>query len=161
MLNLFCIILYTTFWPNHWLEVHKCPYLQNSIQDRCWNTVAATRSMLKHGSCYTNPRMHMLKHGAATQSEDAYAETRSSYMVRGRCWNTKAVTQKYRCWDTVETATMLKHEPRQSAVKADTVKGRNSRGWNNPWIAMLKQHQQLCKEAVTPAVTATPCSALY
>jgi hypothetical protein len=32
----------------------------------------------------------MLKHGAATQSEDAYAETQSSYMVReGRCLNTE------------------------------------------------------------------------
>ena len=155
------MIFYITLVLNHWLEAHKCPYLQNNIQDRCRNTEAATKSMLKHGSYYTNPRTHMLKHGAATQSKDADAETRSSYMVRGRCWNTEAVTQKYRCWDTVETATMLKHEPWQSAVKADTVKGRNSRGRNSPWIAMLKQHQQLCKEAVTPAVTTMPCSVLY
>jgi len=127
----------------------------------CWNTEAATQSMLKHGSCYTirgrtcwntellhSPRMHMPKHEAATWFEDENAETQSCHSV-----------QKYRCWDTVETATMLKHEPWQSAVKADTVKGRNSRGWNSPWIAMLKQHQQLWKEAVTPAVTAMPCSA--
>jgi hypothetical protein len=32
----------------------------------------------------------MLKHGAATQSKGAYAETRSSYTVQGcRCWNTE------------------------------------------------------------------------
>ena len=130
MLNLFCIILYITFGPNHWLEVHKCPYLQNSIQGRCWNTSrcwtdAETRKLLH------NPRTHMLKHGAATQSEDAYTETRSSYMVRGcRCWNTElSLSSECICWDTVETATMLKHEPWQLAVKADTVKGRGSRGW--------------------------------
>ena len=45
---------------------------------------------------------------------------------------------------------MLKHELRQSAVKADTVKGRNSRGWNSPWIAMLKHESwQLAVKADT------------
>jgi hypothetical protein len=148
------MIFYITLVLNHWLEAHKCPYLQNSIQDRCRNTEAVTKSMLKHGSYYTNPRTHTLKHGAA-KSEVAYAKTLSSYMVRGRrCWNTElslssdAETQWRlpRCWNT--------NPDRQQS-------GRNSRGWNSPWIAMLKQHQQLCKEAVTPAITATPCSALY
>ena len=109
MLNLFCIILYTTFWPNHLLEAHKCPYLQNSIQVRCRNTEAVTKSMLKHGSCYANPRTHMLKHGAATQSKDAYAETRSSCMVRGRrCWNraiTKIRTDAETQWDCHDAET--------------------------------------------------------
>jgi hypothetical protein len=82
----------------------------------------------------------MPKHGAATQSEVAYAETRSCYTVQGRiCRNTEllhssrmqmlkhgAVTQ-FRIVDA-ETQrrppepTMLKHKPLQLAVKADTVK---------------------------------------
>ena len=56
----------------------------------------------------------MPKHEAATWFEDD-AETQKLSLR-----NTDA--------ETVETATMLKHEPRQSAGKADTVKGHNSRG---------------------------------
>jgi hypothetical protein len=67
----------------------------------------------------------MPKHGAATQSEVAYAETRSCYTVRGLLKH-GAVTQ-FRIADA-ETQrrppepTMLKHKPLQLAVKADTVK---------------------------------------
>ena len=147
--------------------MHKCPYLQNSIQERCWNTELSkvvVVLMLKHGSCYIvwgcicwntkllhSLRSHMPKHGAATcwnTVQDADAETRSCHSVH-----------KLNCWNIEETATMLKHEPQQLAVKDRHSQGRNSRGWNSPWIAMLKQHQQLCKESVTPAVTTMPCSA--
>jgi hypothetical protein len=150
MLNLFCIILYITFGPNHWLEVHKCPYLQNCIQGRCWNT-ELSKSLLNW--CWNTE--------VAAQPEDAYAETRSCYTVRGcRRWNTKLSHSS--------ELQMLKHrgDHHDAETWALTIssQGRhsqecNSRGWNNLWIAMLKQHQQLWKEVVTPAVTAMPRSA--
>ena len=139
MLNLFCIILYTTFWPNHWLEVHKCPYLQNSIQDRCWNTEAATQSMLKHESCYTirgrtcwntellhSPRMHMPKHEAATWFEDD-AETQKLSLR-----NTDAETQwrPLRCWNTNLDSQQSRPTQSRGAIHvAETA--RELRCWNS------------------------------
>ena len=127
MLNLFCIKLYITFGPNHWLEVHKCPYLQNCIQGRCWNT-ELSKSLLNR----------WWKSEAATQSEDADAKTQNFYTIWGRiCRNTEQIHSSgmqmlkheavtlFRSPDaeTQRTATMLKHEPWQLEFKADTVKG--------------------------------------
>ena len=146
MLNLFCIILYTTFWLNHWLEAHKCSYLQNSIQDRCRNTEAVYKVYAETRKLLHKPEDAHAETRAATQSEDAYAETRSNYMVQGRrCWNW-AVTHFRTDAETQWNRSMLKHEPWQSAVKADTVKGRNSRGWNSPWIAMLNSISSYVKK---------------
>ena len=149
MFKLFCIILYTTFWPNHWLEAHKCPYLQNSIQDRCRNTEAVTKSMLKHGSYYTNPRTHTLKHGAA-KSEVAYAKTLSSYMVRGRrCWNTELSLSP--------EMQMLRHSGDRHDVETQTLtvssQGRHSQGTQFTW---LKQPVN-CDAETTSAVMRRSC----
>jgi hypothetical protein len=57
----------------------------------------------------------MLKHGAATQFEDADAETRSEAVTQFRIAD--AETQR-----RPPEPTMLKHKPLQLAVKADTVK---------------------------------------
>jgi hypothetical protein len=87
----------------------------------------------------------MLKHGAATQSEDAYAETRSSYMVRGRrCRNTELSLSS--------EIQMLRHSGDRYVAETRTPtvssQGRHSQGVQFTWLKQpvncdAEQHQQL------------------
>jgi hypothetical protein len=65
---------------------------------------------------------------------------------------------------------MLRHSGDRYDAETRTLtvssQGRHSQGAQFTWLKQpmncdAEQHQQLCKEAVTPAVTAMPCSALY
>ena len=69
--------------------------------------------------------------------------------------------QDWWCWNTKEAITVSGQQSsnRCSYTRMPTQSERNSRGWNSPRLAMLKQHQQQREGAVTLAVTTIPHSA--